>query len=216
MSEPARRAGRRFRRKLRSNDDEPEERYSGPALEWPELRRRILEQGGIGPSRDWDREDIPGDLYREHGKPPDLIAAETNLGRSDATPWHSTNDDDMMRYLRRAKVEWDDAPSSAKYSIALSAGALARRRALAEQRTHAARQQFGAVTSRQAKAHQEHAAGVEAYRRAARARRAEQYGGEPAVGFYTDDEGEVHPITAPHRAGNVYAAVRRGRPSAVR
>ena len=44
----------------------------------PRYTARIIKGIKIGPSPDWDREDIPGDLYREQGKPPDLVAQETS------------------------------------------------------------------------------------------------------------------------------------------
>lgn len=80
-------------------------------LEWPELRRTILKGGGIGPSPDWSRDWYPADLYRRHGKAPDLVAAETYLGRS--IPWASPDDGNgtpsdvaMFDYLQRAHAEW--------------------------------------------------------------------------------------------------------------
>jgi hypothetical protein len=77
-------------------------------LEWPELRRAILKGGGIGPSPDWPRDWYPADLFRLHGKAPDLAAAETVLGRSDLPPWGEGGDDAaMFSYLQGAYAEWE-------------------------------------------------------------------------------------------------------------
>src|SRR5438105_14088794 len=82
-------------------------------LEWPELRRWILAGGGIGPSPDWSRDWYPADLYRCRGKAPDLVAAETYLGRSSVAPWASPDDGNgtpsdgaMFAYVQRAYAEW--------------------------------------------------------------------------------------------------------------
>lgn len=69
---------------------------------WPQLRQAILEQGGIGPSKDWPRDWIPGDLYRINGKAPDLVAAETTIGRADLPPWGVADDTAMFSHLRDA------------------------------------------------------------------------------------------------------------------
>ncbi len=84
------------------------------SLDWPELRRAVLAYGGIGPSRDWPRDWIPGDLYRVNGPPPDLVAAEA----LHPAPWGDTGDDaGMMAYLRKAFAQWQrfnaDAPHRA-------------------------------------------------------------------------------------------------------
>lgn len=73
------------------------------ACDWPELRRAILAYGGIGASRDFPRDWIPGDLYRSNGKAPDLVAAEA----VSAAPWGDAGDDSaMMTYLRRSWSTW--------------------------------------------------------------------------------------------------------------
>jgi hypothetical protein len=73
------------------------------ACEWPELRRAILAYGGIGPSRDWPRDWVPGDLYRSSGKAPDLVAAEALR----PAPWGNDGDDSaMMAYVRAAWTQW--------------------------------------------------------------------------------------------------------------
>ena len=84
-----------------------------PYLEWPELRAAILKGGGIGPSPDWTRDWYPADLFRRHGKAPDLVAAETMLGTADLPPWASPDDGNftpsdcaMFTYLQRAYGEW--------------------------------------------------------------------------------------------------------------
>lgn len=90
-----------------------------PELEWPYLRAAILARGGIGPSRDWDRDRYPADLYRAHGDAPDLIAAETCLGRADVPPWGpDASDGEMFEYLQRAYDAWQRAPSSERFSLA--------------------------------------------------------------------------------------------------
>jgi len=77
-------------------------------LEWPELRRAILAGGGIGPSPDWPADWYPADLLRKRGKAPDLVAAETVLGRADVPPWGDGGDDAaMFSYLQRSYAEWE-------------------------------------------------------------------------------------------------------------
>jgi hypothetical protein len=90
-----------------------------PELEWPYLRAAILARGGIGPSRDWDRDRYPADLYRAHGCAPDLLAAETCLEYADVPPWGlDASDSEMFTYLQRAYDAWQRAPSSERFSIA--------------------------------------------------------------------------------------------------
>lgn len=73
------------------------------ACDWLELRRAVLAYGGIGASRDWPRDWIPGDLYRANGQAPDLVAAEALRG----APWGDTGDDSaMMAYLRKSYAQW--------------------------------------------------------------------------------------------------------------
>jgi tRNA nucleotidyltransferase/poly(A) polymerase len=80
-------------RKMVPHDEDP----------WPATRRAILDYGGIGPSRDWPRDMIPGDLYRADGKAPDMVAIEAKIGRASIPPWgENVSDQDMMTYLRRA------------------------------------------------------------------------------------------------------------------
>jgi hypothetical protein len=84
------------------------------SLDWPELRRAVLAYGGIGPSRDWPRDWVPGDLFRAAGPAPDLVAAEA----VHSAPWGDTGDDSaMMSYLRAAFAQWQrfnaDAPHRA-------------------------------------------------------------------------------------------------------
>ena len=78
------------------------ERSQAVRSEWLELRRAILAQGGIGPSADWPRDWYPGDLYRAHGKAPDLVAAETHPW---AARWGNGDDASMFNYLQRAYAE---------------------------------------------------------------------------------------------------------------
>lgn len=42
---------------------------------WPALRRYVLSRGGLARG-DWSYDLIPGGIYRSHGRPPDLLAAE--------------------------------------------------------------------------------------------------------------------------------------------
>ena len=72
-------------------------------LEWPSLRAAILREGGIGPSRDWPRDYYPGDLYRRHGKAPDLVAAETHPW---SAQWGNGDDAAMFSHLQAAHAEW--------------------------------------------------------------------------------------------------------------
>lgn len=73
------------------------------SLDWPDLRRAVLAYGGIGPSRDWPRDWVPGDLFRVNGPAPDLVAAEA----LHPAPWGDTGDDaGMMSYLRAAFAQW--------------------------------------------------------------------------------------------------------------
>jgi hypothetical protein len=72
-------------------------------LEWPELRRAILAGGGIGPSPDWPSDWIPGDLFRKHGKAPDLVAAETHPW---SARWGNGDDSAMFSHLNAAFEEW--------------------------------------------------------------------------------------------------------------
>lgn len=81
------------------------------ACDWPELRREILANGGIGPSRDWAPDAWPGDLYRRNGKAPDLVAVETFIGSADVAPWGLTDgrgagDSEMRAYLWRSWDYW--------------------------------------------------------------------------------------------------------------
>lgn len=86
------------------------------ACDWPELRRAILAQGGIGPSRDWEPDAWPGDLYRRAGKAPDLVATETALGTADLPPWSDAtarpSDNDMRAYLWRSWETWQRAQAA--------------------------------------------------------------------------------------------------------
>jgi hypothetical protein len=87
-------------------------------IEWPELRRAILAGGGIGPSPDWPRDWYPADLYRRHGKAPDLAAVETTLGYADLPPWGEDGGDVVMfTYLQRSYAEWQrwQAASTARW-----------------------------------------------------------------------------------------------------
>jgi hypothetical protein len=83
------------------------------ACDWLELRREILSRGGIGPSPDWPRDWYPGDLYRAGGRAPDLVAAETYIGRADRPPWQGGelegDDAAMFAYLRRSWEEYQRA-----------------------------------------------------------------------------------------------------------
>ena len=196
--EEARRAGRAFaayRRRRRAVGWSPYED------EWPALRREILANGGIGPSPDWDREDIPGDLYRERGRPPDMVAAETFLERSDRPPWQQGDvegdDDAMMRYLQRAydrhrKLEEEEKRAEREEEPDTR-----------PKRSHEGRR---TLEERERRHHEER---MSAWVREVRARRLAEPR-QPAIGFYTDDEGEVHPVTAARVAGRRYAR-RRGR-----
>lgn len=190
------------RRRLAGSESDP----NAPELEWPALRRAILAKGGIGPSRDWDRSDYPGDLYREHGLPPDVLAVELTLGRSDVPPWGPDADDNtMLRYLDRAHRDYAAHPER-RYSIAdpaLAAG----RRELAASRTAEQLRTFGA--GKAAREQAAHHGRISAFVARARAQRAAGFKA-PAVGFYTDRKDVVHPITKTRRAGAVYA-LRRGK-----
>ncbi len=93
-------------------------------LEWPSLRSAILSGGGIGPSPDWPRDWYPADLYRRHGKAPDLVAAETVIGRAGCPPWASPDDGNgtpsdtaMFDHLQRSYAEWQrwQAASAARW-----------------------------------------------------------------------------------------------------
>jgi hypothetical protein len=203
MASSAARAGAALRgRRARSVDEA--DPYAAE-LEWPALRRAILAKGGIGPSRDWDREDYPGDLYREHGLPPDLLAEELTLGRADLPPWGPhAGDDGMMRYLRAAHREWERNPAR-HHSIA-DPELAARRRGLREAREGELRTRFGSARlGREQGAHEER---MRSFVESARAARRSRYA-QPAVGFFTDRKDIVHPITVARRAGSAYAA-RRG------
>ncbi len=193
----ARRAGRLVGRRRRK---------SHIRLEWPELRAEILNRGGIGPSPDYDNSDW-GDLglYRERGRPPDIVAQETFIGRADRPPWQGTEEtggDDraMLAYLQRAREEYRDAtPEERKYSrAALPRGQLERRRALRSAAEGARLQQFGTRRASTAEEQREHAQRMRAFIERARAARRAKYS-RPARGFYTDPEGEVHPITGARR-----------------
>lgn len=83
------------------------------SLDWPELRRVILADGGIGPSRDWERDAVPGDLFRLAGKAPDLMAVETRNA-----PWDVDGGDvAMMTYLQRSYAQWQAHTSSAPHRV---------------------------------------------------------------------------------------------------
>ncbi len=73
------------------------ERSQAVRTEWRELRRAILKLGGIGPSPDWPRDWYPGDIYRTHGLPPDLIAAELHPW---SKLWAQGDDAAMFSYIR--------------------------------------------------------------------------------------------------------------------
>jgi hypothetical protein len=85
-------------------------------LDWPDLRRAILKGGGIGPSPDWPRDYYPGDLYRRHGKAPDLVAAETHPW---SAQWGNGDDAMMFSHLQAAYAEWErwqqERPTRAAY-----------------------------------------------------------------------------------------------------
>lgn len=95
-----------------------------PELEWPHLRAAILEQhGGIGPSPDWPRDWYPGDLYRERGTAPDVVAQATFVGRADAPPWGDANGDDaaMFAYLRASYEAWTASAPAQRFTLPESA-----------------------------------------------------------------------------------------------
>jgi len=113
-----------------------------PELEWPYLRRAILERGGIGPSPDWPRDWYPADLYRANGEAPDVVAAETDLGHG-SPPWGDTGDDSaMFTYLRRAFAEWSKAPASQRFHLEASP-----RQVAARERGKAKRAMMGEATT---------------------------------------------------------------------
>jgi hypothetical protein len=91
------------------------------ACDWPQLRRAILEAGGIGPSPDWDgSESWPGDLYRVHGKKPDLAAVEITLGGADVPPWgddRGIGDDAMHAYLWRSWTTFQRAQEAQQATV---------------------------------------------------------------------------------------------------
>lgn len=97
------------------------EAHGAPMLDWPLVRRAILDNGGIGPSPDWPRDWYPADLYREHGPSPDVVARETfitSVGGAGVTPWGDDADDAaMFAYVQRSYAEWRAAPESARYSV---------------------------------------------------------------------------------------------------
>lgn len=85
------------------------------ALAWPIARRAILANGGIGPSPDWPRDWIPGDLYREHGQAPDIIASEARIvsaGGAGVLAWGEPDEAAMFDYLHRAWEEWQAAQAA--------------------------------------------------------------------------------------------------------
>lgn len=209
----ARRAGRLIGKRRRARTYQ--------RLEWPALRAEILNRGGIGPSPDYDSSDWRElGLYREHGRPPDIVAQETFIGRADLPPWQGTEEtggdpDAMMRYLRRSRHEYQEAsPDERKAStVRRPAHELERIREARGRREEERVAAFGTRRRRQAEEHEEHARRMREFiaraRAQHRARREAQYS-RPARGFYTDDEGEVHPITSPvaRSAGRRYAARR--------
>src|SRR5258708_37489190 len=81
-------------------------------LDWPDLRRAVLAYGGIGPSRDWERDNYPADLYRANGNAPDVVAAEA----MHPAPWGDTGDDRaMFAYLQRSYAAWQRYQQSAPH-----------------------------------------------------------------------------------------------------
>ncbi len=184
-----------YRRRRRAVGRSPEED------QWPAIRRAILDQGGIGPSRDWDNDSWPGDLYRAGGKPPDLVAAEPTVGRSDHPPWgDDVGDNEMHRYLERIHTRHEQITGKDRRGPA--------EEELEEEPAGVRRSHEGRRTlqERESKAHEER---MSAWVRRVRAQR-EAEPRQPAIGFYTDDQGEVHPVTAAREAGRRYA-LRRGR-----
>lgn len=201
MSDSARRAGQLLaaRRRGRSIEHPGED-------EWPELRREILAQGGIGPSRDWDSSSWPGDLYREHGKAPDLVAVETAIGRADVPPWgDGGNDGTMHSYLERAHYRHRQIIGAEKRGPADEEPDEEERPAAHRAGSHMGRREREDLERR---AHEER---ISAFVRQARAARAASPRA-PAIGFYTDRKDVVHPITtrSAQGAGRRYA-LRRGK-----
>lgn len=196
----ARRAGRLVGRRRR--------RSAQRRLEWPELRSQILSQGGIGPDPAYDNSDWQElGLYRERGKAPDEVAAETFLGRADQAPWQGTSEftgdpDAMLTYLRRARQEYQEATPQEREASKHPLGprSLARRRELRGAREEERRRSFGTTRPRTAEEQREHARRMSAFIERARAARRAKYA-RPAVGFYTDDEDVVHPITSGRARG---------------
>jgi hypothetical protein len=86
-----------------------------PELEWPYLRRAILERGGIGPSPDWPRDWYPGDLFRATGDAPDVLAAEL---RPWCEQWGNGDDAAMFAHLRGAYAAWTSAPAGERFHLA--------------------------------------------------------------------------------------------------
>jgi hypothetical protein len=90
------------------------------ACDWPELRRRILAAGGIGPSRDWPRDQYPADLYRLNGNAPDVVAVEAVI----PAPWGDTGDDGaMFAYLQRSYAQWQRSRQTVEHRSAKVASA---------------------------------------------------------------------------------------------
>jgi hypothetical protein len=192
--EQARRAGQAFaayRRRRRAVDSPYED-------EWPELRRAILAQGGIGPSKDWDNDSWPGDLYRAGGKAPDLVADETTIGYADRPPWGEGGDNVMHNYLERAHTRHEQITGKDRRGPAEEEP-----EETGPRRSHAGRRN---LTERESRAHEER---MSAWVRQVRAARAAEPRA-PAVGFYTDRHDVVHPVTAAREAGRRYA-LRRGK-----
>jgi hypothetical protein len=84
-------------------------------MEWPYLRRAILERGGIGPSPDWPRDWYPADLYRNNGNAPDVLAAEL---RPWCEQWGNGDDAAMFAHLRSAYAAWTAAPAAKRFTLA--------------------------------------------------------------------------------------------------
>lgn len=97
--------------------------------DWPDLRRAVLAYGGIGPSRDFPRDWVPGDLYRANGRPPDLVAAEACADAGIPAPWGDTGDDSaMMAHLRRSFATWESVKTRARGLVVHRAAPAAPRR----------------------------------------------------------------------------------------
>ena len=169
------------------------EHHASPIPLWPQIERHILRMGGVSAKKaGMDAHTIPGGLGRStKGAAPDnvlfTLAGAGIWGEGEGENYWRENraGDVLVQLLERERHAYLSAPTS----LRLKAHALVEGRR--REREEARKTRLLHMTDEAIK--REHARHLMKQHAEARRRGV-------ALAFYTDEEGEVHPITSPRRA----------------